>query len=306
MTDPTSTDELLSRVLDDEATPEERAQVAADGSLQARLELLRRTREQLAAPPPPLDPATVDLLVSRALQEVPEVATAPVPVPAHLAPVTPLRRGLRAHPALAAALTAAAALLLVVLAVPLLSRLGDDGGDETASVADESGSSDAAEGLTAGADVPELGELDDMSSVAAGLGANVFEESAGGGGDGATSDDFADDASEQATEGAGAAPTSTTPPAPAQDQEPEADPDDGTDRAAVIPVPEGGDPVTWCLNQLITTDPSMGGLTIRPATLTWRGEKAVAYLVERPGGDEVLVVSAATCETLAGPEPVDP
>ena len=146
MTEPIDYDELLSRVLDDEATSAERAQVHADGSLTARLELLRRTRDLMAAPLPELDGQTVDELVARALRELPLEDAAPPPAARDqgqtVAPVPPpASLADRRRRPLPLILSAAAAVLLVVVAVPVLVGLAgnDDDSDQqdTAAVGDE-------------------------------------------------------------------------------------------------------------------------------------------------------------------------
>jgi len=307
MTDPTSADELLSRVLDDEASAEERARVAADGSLEARLRLLQGDRVRLAQPPTALDPATVDLLVSRAMAAAtplqPDVATgagspplASVPVPSN---VSPLRRRVREHPAVAAALTAAAALLVVALAVPLLSRLGG-GGDDAQQTAEAPASQEldgaATESDAESADsstVPDLGATDDLDLVAtrlAGegeLGPEVFAPDEGQASDGGEGGEQGD--AEQAP-----VPTTTVPGAASTGPEGE------TSRA---PVPPGEDPVAWCREQVVATDPDLDDIALRAATLIWEGEPAVAYLIPMSGDDQVLIVSSATCATLEGPSP---
>jgi hypothetical protein len=291
MTDPTDYDELLSRVLDDEATAEERARVATDGSLTARLELLGRTRERVAEPPPALDEATVDQLVARAMRELPLVEAGPppaapepdAPAAAPLAPVPP-PTSLAAHrekrsrtPII---LTAAAAILLVLLAVPVVAMLaGDD--DDTASQ-DEAAQVDqdsAADGAAEGGGSESADELTDVAAllrVADPLEAMAPTE----------------------TEDGGDAALSTTSP-------PTALGEDGRGAAFVpIPPPPGEDVVTWCRSQLATPHPELADDGVRGDELIYQGEPAVAYLFEQDGADVVLVASAETCEVLEPPAPV--
>jgi hypothetical protein len=296
MTDPTDYDELLSRVLDDEATAEERARVATDGSLTARLELLRRTRERVAEPPPALDEATVDQLVARALRELPLVQAGPPPAApepdappaAPLAPVPP-PTSLAAHrekrsrtPII---LTAAAAILLVLLAVPVLALLaGDDDGDtasqdEVAQVDADSAADGAAEG--GGSE-----SADELTDVAALLRSSAPLA-----------------AMAPATEQPGRDEPATTVAPPGDGEEAE----DDVPSAVFVPTPpptDGDtDVVTWCRSQLATPHPELAEDDVRGVELTYQGQAAVAYLFEQDGADVVLVASAETCEVLEPPSP---
>ncbi|HEY6533629.1 MAG TPA: hypothetical protein VIY72_15075, partial [Acidimicrobiales bacterium] len=62
-------DELVSAVLDGEATPAERALVEGSPAGRRRLEQLRATAAAVGEPVEPLSPAVVDRLVGRALDE---------------------------------------------------------------------------------------------------------------------------------------------------------------------------------------------------------------------------------------------
>jgi hypothetical protein len=134
------TDALLSAVLDDVATADERARVEGDPTLHRRLEDLRSLRHQLREPVEPLPPDQVDAMVLAALDaaEATHAETAadrddgqdPEPVPLHSRP------GHRRHgrrPWLVAA-AVVAFLALGTLAVPgALDRLAPR--DEDASTA---------------------------------------------------------------------------------------------------------------------------------------------------------------------------
>ena len=128
MTDP-FLDELASAHLDGATTPEEAARIAADPSLQARVEALRQVRAALGEVPP-ADPVAREAGIAAALEAFAEAApterSGALPAPPVLAP----RRG----PSSTAlrVLGAAAAIALLALLVPVLGRLAD-GDDQQAS-----------------------------------------------------------------------------------------------------------------------------------------------------------------------------
>lgn len=101
MTDPTPplSDEDLSAVLDGESTPDVEARVQADPAARARLEAFRAVATSIGrAPVTPLDPATVDDLIARALDEPTDGATEPDPdAEGEVTPLPP-RRGDRGAP----------------------------------------------------------------------------------------------------------------------------------------------------------------------------------------------------------------
>jgi hypothetical protein len=72
-------DEIVSAVLDGEATADEQAAVEADPRLQAQLEAFRSVHEAVAAPVDPLDEVTRRRLIDRALDAA-EAAPARVPL----------------------------------------------------------------------------------------------------------------------------------------------------------------------------------------------------------------------------------
>jgi len=286
-----TTDELLQRVLDAEATAEERARVAADAQLAARLARMEEARAALTTPPPVLAPDQVDLLVGRALDAADPSAAQVVP----LAPVAAQRRSRR--PLVAAALSAAAALLLLALAVPLLRSV--DTGDDADQSASPSATDDALEGADGGT-TSDLGSYSDLDEVAAALVGGEVDEDADESfeTDSQAAESADGDAAADAEEGSdsAAAPT-TTVLAPSSA---EAGPDDEPD---LEPVPPDADPVRWCGDRLAQVAPSLTPDPQRSATLEWRGQPAVAFLVVLDGRHQVVVVSADDCALLAGPSP---
>ncbi len=119
-------DELVSAVLDGEATPDEAAQVDSDPTLSARRDELAAIRDAVAAPVPVLDELTARRLRERALAELSEVRHTPASRPAR-------------RPGTLVGVGAAAVILLVAL-IALPGLLGDDD-ESTDSVA--SGAADA-------------------------------------------------------------------------------------------------------------------------------------------------------------------
>jgi len=151
-------DEVVSAVLDGEATAAERALVEGSPEGRARLEELRRAAAAVAGPVEPLDAPMADELVGRALAARPGAAPAPDELAARRA-----RRGVVTRRALGA-VAAVAAVVLVALG---LADLGGGDGTERAgsggsaySVAtDAEGATDALAG--AAASVPDLRSAED-------------------------------------------------------------------------------------------------------------------------------------------------
>ena len=151
MTDP-FLDELASAHLDGATTPEEAARIAADPSLQARVEALRQVRAALSEVPP-ADPVAREAGIAAALEAFAEATpterSGALPAPPVLAP----RRGLSSTAL--RVLGAAAAIALLALLVPVLGRLAD--GDDQQASFEETGSAiggapDAAAGGSAAED----------------------------------------------------------------------------------------------------------------------------------------------------------
>lgn len=295
MTDPLD-HELLSRVLDDEASPDERAQVAADPELAAQLERLRRTQQRLARPPVPLDAPTVDALVAQAIAagEADDAAAAGRgPEPGGTGAVTSMAAARRRRARGLGALAAAAAVVLVLVVGASVVQLGGSDDDATLQATDApatessalAGEADGAEGGSAETPVPDLGELDQLAEVAAGLVTSRSTGEPSDGFDSAAPPAAAGDATGEEAE----QPTTT---APASPSSPEA-----LSSGDPAPVPDGADPVTWCRAEVLDDRPGQA------ATLRWRGQPAVAFLLADDPGELVLVVSARNCLTLAGPAP---
>ena len=292
MTDPID-HELLSRVLDDEATSEERAQVAADLVLAAQLEDLRRTQRRLAVPPAPLEPHAVDAMVAAAVAAA-DAATSPGDAGEGV--VTPIAGARRARPRVLGALAAAAAVVLVLVVGASVVGLGD-GEDASQQATDAPSTDDSAAGEAGDADggavdeaassVPDLGEADDLDAVVAGFA--TARSSSGEPSDGFDSAEPPDAAAEDES---APLPSTTAPAAPAPSEE-------GLAATTPAPVPDGADPVAWCRAQVLGEDADEAAA----ATVRWRGTPAVAFLLAADDGEQVLVVSARTCLTLAGPAP---
>lgn len=117
-------DELVSAVLDGEATAEEVARVEADPALRARLEELRRLSTRVATPPPtaPALAAREDLIAAALTAAGRDERDAPES--GHVAEVVDLGARRRVPPPWVLGVAAAIA-VLVLLAVPLALR--DDG-----------------------------------------------------------------------------------------------------------------------------------------------------------------------------------
>lgn len=169
-------DELASAYLDGETTADEARRVEQDEDLLARVAALRQVAVAVGSAPEPADDARRESAVAAAL------ATAATHHPGDELAAARARRSARAR-----VLGIAAAIALLVLAVPLLARLGDDSDDDTTAAdtssealeeraADEAGDDAAAE---AGAGVasappaaPALGEFDSVEQIAEALGAS--------------------------------------------------------------------------------------------------------------------------------------
>ena len=165
-------DEVVSAVLDGEASPDEDARVAGDPALRARLGELRAVAERVAAPVTPH--ASLDDLLDSALAVAdtgsPSRSTPTSASPSNLAAgVLDLERARRTRERRHRLLAVAAVVAAVALAVPLLGSLrsGDTDSSETAGRFSSVGTSvNAADGESAPSD---LG--DDDAGTAAGSGA---------------------------------------------------------------------------------------------------------------------------------------
>jgi hypothetical protein len=129
-------DEIVSAVLDGEATADEQARVDADPDLQRRLAELARARDQVAVPVAPLDELTARRLVDRAIREA--GVDAPHGRPAAIRDEAPWwRRGVGIGLGSAAALVVVALLVGPALVGGLGSSDDDSGADVAATAADE-------------------------------------------------------------------------------------------------------------------------------------------------------------------------
>lgn len=147
-------DDLASALLDGAATPEERAAATRDPAVLARLEALRAARDQLraTAKQDAVDPDRRAAAIAAALAAFDDAGSAEAAGDGAVVPLAPRRGVLPALGPRWRALGIAAAVALVALAVPLLTRLGSDDGEDLAS------SGDAAEERT----------LDESTSTAGG------------------------------------------------------------------------------------------------------------------------------------------
>lgn len=260
-------DELVSAVLDGEATADERARVEADPVLSARLAEFAAVADAVGAPVAPSPGETRDTAIAAAVAE----AGRPDPV---VVPLRPRR-------STGSFLAVAAAVLAVLLVAGLFAgRLGggDDQGAESADLADrgddgaeESGGAAAADEATAEAetddtavdafsDAPtvELGEVGDEAALRAALVATG------------------------ALSGLDSATTRSTLPEPAAPADQEAVAGDSED----------------CQVRLEESDPALDGLLLE-GTAVYAGTDAVVYVFATVDGDtRVVVVSAADCADL--------
>jgi hypothetical protein len=274
-------DELVSAVLDGEATPDERARVEADPVLSARLAEFAAARDAVAEPVAPPSAATRERAI----------AAAKVAVRHHGEPfgtVRPLKRRSRSAD-VPRFLAVAAAVLLVLVTFGLLANVsGDDAGDDAASSADavgddaggdDSGSATAESGGestegTAPAESPYLLELQgaDLGSVESSrelADALVTRSSADG-----TEEDVDDFAADTT-----AVPTGALP------------------QAAVDPATVGNSEA--CQVGLVEADERLAGL-LAQARVDYAGRPAVVYVYATPDGRQrVVVVTTEGCRTLA-------
>jgi hypothetical protein len=261
-------DDLVSAVLDDEATPEERARVAADPRLQARLEELRAASAFVATPVEPPPAGAADRAVATAIagrDRSDEVTAAVVPLrpwrdPRHI--------------------LAAAAVLVFLVGIGALLSQADWGGDDSGSggdaalTADTGGSDESSGGAEAGDATAE--ESPDAFALAH-LGA-------------VADDDELRLALER--EGAlGPAPERST----TSDTTTLGTADSGlAERGAPVP----GESVE-CQVRLEEADPALDEVLLQ-ATATFAGTPAVVYVYPAAGGGQlVVVVSEDGCEVLS-------
>jgi hypothetical protein len=266
-------DDLVSAVLDGEATPEERARVEGDPVLSARMAEFTAVRDAVAAPVAALPDARRERAI----------AAAKVAIRHHGEPTGTVRPLRRRRPDVPRLLAVAAGILVVVLGVGLLANTsGDDSGEDSAAGGDDATTSaerledsggDAAEGGEGGATADEgpdylsaiegadLGDVEDEAQLATAL----------------SERDAALDPAESAAE---------TPPSTVA--LPQADVEATTQGVADA-----------CQVGLVEADPRLTGL-LAEATVRYNGEPAVVYVYSTPEGRQrVVVVTAEGCRTLA-------
>jgi len=260
-------DELVSAVLDGEATPAERARVAADPVLSARLAEFAAVADAVRAPVAPSAPAARDTAIAAAVAE----ARRPDPV------VVPLRPRRSTGSFLAVAAAILAVLLVAGFFAGRLDR-GDDTSAQTADLADrgddgseDSGGAESSEEATAEAETDgtaadafseaatvELGAVEDEAALRAALVATG------------------------ALSGLDSATTRSTLPAPTTP----------ADQEAVAGDSEA------CQVRLEESDPALDGLLLE-GTAVYADTDAVVYVFATVDGDtRVVVVSAADCADL--------
>ena len=264
-------DDLVSAVLDGEATEDERARVAADPVLAARLAEFAAAADQVAALVAPRAAADRDRAITAAVAERPRRDDV----------VVAMRGPHRRHSQ--HILAVAAAVLVVLLAAGfLIAQVGDDAGsdNDTAAIGSDDSASDAE---SASDTVAAAGDAEDGDAAA-------FEDTA-------TYDLGAvanDEAVRNALVAAGAVNQSTL---SADDGGSDAVTD--TTVASVpeaAPLPGGSDD---CQIRLEEADPSLDGRLVE-ASATFAGDPAVVYVFgTADGGRQVTVVTADTCVTLA-------
>lgn len=162
-------DELVSAVLDGEASPEEVERVASDPDLSARLDAFRRVRDAVAEPVPVLDELSRRRLLDRALEVADETfavrAVAPPPAPA-------TRRWFRFDPAALGAAAVVAVLALVGALVVARGGLEQDdaasGGADAATEDTFAGDSDERDGETAELMADDAGGPADLGAMGGG------------------------------------------------------------------------------------------------------------------------------------------
>lgn len=309
--DPSSRDELVAAYLDGEATSAERALVEADPELLEQVEVMRQVAALVAEPvvPPPLEVRNSHLAAALA-----ESATAP-----NVTAIGSRRRWATQH---AAVLSVAAVILVALLAVPifLVRATGGDDDDTATSIL----AGDAAE--EAGNDAVADSAFEELATTDADQAPQAAEEPA-------------DEAAEEPAEAPAAEPAPTpaageTAAAAESEEEPAEEAalaDDGSSE-----VPGTLDPAASALLagnlvdvdalaervvSALATDPaaqrSVGeiGLQLQcepalveiadglPVALVgWAilgGEPVEFVVVETAGADELIVVSAGDCTTVA-------
>jgi hypothetical protein len=259
-------DDLVSAVLDGEATPGEEARVRADPVLADRLAEFARVRRMVGGPVDPVDDAARDLVVGRA------VAAAGVEedVGADVIGLDRARDRRGADRSRRVVIAAAAVVGALALAGGLLSLADDDGSvDQAGGTADE-----AADAATGDVGVPELdlGAVDDPETLRRRINEGTGLAERGG----AQGEDPADGA--EAESGTAAGP-----------------PDGGPPEAGPTALT-----VEDCAIRLLETRPQLIG-QLAQGTVTYQGTDAyvLAYNDADLGAAVGIVTSTADCTVLA-------
>ena len=263
-------DELVSAVLDGEATPEERARVEADPVLSARLEEFAAVRDRIAEPVPTWSGADRERAIAAAKAAVRHHGTA------SSGNVRPLRRRQGEVPRI---LAVAAAIVFVLAGLGFLASQtgGDDSGED-------SGGDTAASDVASSDDAESGGALEDAG---AGEGGADYLAELDGTDFGAVADE-AELRSSIVDAGGFSADSADAP---------------STTTASTAAVPEVDAEANGrserCQAGLVEADPSLRGV-LAQATAEFAGTPAVVYVYGTPeGAQRVVVVSVDGCHTLA-------
>lgn len=266
MTDPrpTDEDELISRVLDGDATDVDRARVAADARLQARVQDFERVQAAIADVAPP-SAAVQDAAVAAAIAHAAPVVASDERVRAE--PLEHVRARRSRHIATVVAVAAAALIGIPLLAIALTGRGAEQKSDSTTAIesaadapSDTAAPVFGAENGAAGY-VGDLGALETdaqlQSAVALALSSAAASDS-----------------------DANAAPELALPPQTAE-----------AGSAARL-----SSSVPACINELATSDPGLGTAAFTAAA-TWQGEPALVVVYR--GVTDTIVVVNDDCAVLA-------
>jgi hypothetical protein len=273
-------DELVSAVLDGEATPDERARVAADPLLRARLEEFAAVRELIGGPVAPPDQMTKARAIAAAK------ASRPHPLPPR---VVARRRHSEAPRILAVAAAIVFCLAGLGFLVSQVDSSDDSGGDDAAA---GSSADETQRGAESSADAPmDAEEGGDTTSAASGeddggaLSDQVLE-----------TDRLGPVADEDALR-------STLEQSELADDFASTGDSAETDDVSPLPQPEVAEETAGqseaCQIGLDSVDSALAGLLAK-ATTEFAGTPAIVYIYgTTPGGQRVIVVSEQGCRVLA-------
>ena len=275
---PLPDDELISAVLDGEATAADTARVAADPVLSPRLEELRAVRGAVGAPVEPATSAARDHAIAAAMAAWPSSTTEPAAGTADTTPPPPppadasRRRPRWLVPALAAAAVAA------IVGIAVVANRGGDG--TTTSTARDAAATTAASASGGAESAP--------STLAAGVGTAAQDNGSQGGGDVTTAAGATTTAGGATTTAAGQAPA-VAPGFLGALHTPE---DVRATIAAVGSDVEAGPPATPISS---CEAPATGARLVGIAT--WQGTPAYVFDVEGPPA-RALLLATLDCHLL--------